>query len=139
MALKSGQGSPWRAKAVPIMKPEHEAWVRLNPATAEEIVSYLASFTKSLPVFTLYGLDVGVMKVTLADDTRKMIEEIRDWAEKAAKTIEPLVKEGRPQTATPYADLHVITYAADRWIERHDRQEKEDDTDQEAAAGRPLH
>lgn len=99
------------------MTDEHERWVRLHPATAEEIIEYVQLVAKSLPLLFKHGIKVDVLLVSTAKDVSEMMEGIRKWAEETAFKLEPHVKAGVKGMAVPYADLHVVTYAVDRWFE----------------------
>lgn len=113
---------PWRSRGVKTMTEEHEKWVDENPATFDDILNYVREFVKAVPVLIAHRIEVPELIPVSSEDMRSFIESIRDWAERVAFRLEPHVREGKPGLVNPYADLHVITYAADRWLDRFEEQ-----------------
>lgn len=125
MGISQSERAPWRSRAIQKVTEDHERWVRLNPMTAEEIMEFLRMVSKAHPLFVRYGIQIDTLIIPSTEDMRAAMETIRDWAEKAAFALEPHVMEKKPGLATPYADMHVLTYGVDRWLERFDSQQEE--------------
>lgn len=126
MGIGVRENVPWRNRSVPSVKQEHEDWVRANPMTADDILDYVRSFTKVIPTLNQYGIKVDVLLVASTENIRDMVIAIRKWAEETAFKLEPFVKEGKEGLATPFADLHVICYGSDRFLERLDEQNEKE-------------
>lgn len=122
--IGKGEKMPWRRRIYNTC-PEFERWVEANPfKDISDFVNVLARIDHAMERLAgdLQGVELPRIVAWYGQPQDHAeyatIRELRKWAEQAGYILEPVVK-GRNRSPLDgiYADLHIITQEADRWLE----------------------